>query len=111
MSDDCCQSIIDVSALQARQRRVLMVVLTVNVVTFIMMVAAAILSGSSSLLSGALDNFGDSLTYVLSLAVIGAANRAKAKVALFKGFMISAAAVAVAVQIGWRAFHPGNTDF
>ena len=111
MSDDCCQRIIDVSALQARQRRVLMVVLTVNVVTFIMMVAAAMLSGSSSLLSGALDNFGDSLTYVLSLAVIGAANTAKAKVALFKGFMISAAAVAVAVQIGWRAFHPETPIF
>lgn len=88
-----------------------MVVLIVNVVTFIMMVVAAVLSGSSSLLSGALDNFGDSLTYVLSLAVIGAANTAKAKVALFKGFMISAAAIAVAVQIAWRVFHPETPIF
>ncbi len=88
-----------------------MVVLIVNVVTFIMMVVAAVLSGSSSLLSGALDNLGDSLTYVLSLAVIGAANTAKAKVALFKGFMISAAAIAVAVQIAWRALHPETPIF
>lgn len=106
MSDSCCQGTIDVSALQARQRRVLIVVLAINVATFVMMVVAAVISGSSSLLSGALDNFGDSVTYVLSLAVIGATNTAKAKVALFKGLMIFSAALAVAFQIGWRVFHP-----
>lgn len=111
MSDSCCQGTIDVSALQARQRRVLMVVLSINVVTFVMMVAASYISGSSSLLSGALDNFGDSLTYMLSLAVIGATGTAKSKVALFKGFMISTAAVAVAVQIGWRMLHPETPIF
>lgn len=111
MSDSCCQGTIDVSVLQERQRRVLIVVLTINVATFFMMVAAAVISGSSSLLSGALDNFGDSMTYVLSLAVIGATNTAKAKVALFKGLMILAAALAVAFQIGWRAFHPETPIF
>lgn len=111
MSDSCCQGTIDVSALQARQRRVLIVVLAINAATFMMMVAAAVISGSSSLLSGALDNFGDSMTYVLSLAVIGATNTAKAKVALFKGLMILSAALAVAFQIGWRAFHPETPIF
>jgi len=67
-----------------------------------MMITAASLSGSSSLLSGALDNFGDALTYALSLAVVGASRSAKARVALFKGLLIFGAAVAVAVQIGWR---------
>jgi Co/Zn/Cd efflux system component len=85
-----------------RQRRVLVLVLVINAVTFLMMVAAAAFSGSSSLLSGALDNFGDALTYALSLAVVGAASAAKARVALFKGFLIFGAAVAVAVQISWR---------
>lgn len=102
MSDSCCQSQIDVSALEMRQRRVLVLVLVINAVTFLMMVAAAAFSGSSSLLSGALDNFGDALTYALSLAVVGAASAAKARVALFKGFLIFGAAVAVAVQISWR---------
>ncbi len=69
-------------------------------------VAAAIASGSSSLLSGALDNFGDALTYALSLAVVGATVAAKARVALFKGLMILGAALAVAFQIGWRILHP-----
>ncbi len=102
VSDSCCQSQIDAGALEVRQRRVLVLVLVINAVTFLMMVTAASLSGSSSLLSGALDNFGDALTYALSLAVIGAARTAKARVALFKGLLIFAAALAVAAQIGWR---------
>jgi Co/Zn/Cd efflux system component len=84
----------------------LIVVLAINVATFLLMVTASILSGSSSLLSGALDNFGDAVTYALSFAVVGAASAAKARVALFKGLMILSAALAVAFQIGWRLLHP-----
>ena len=102
---DCCNCEVDTRALAARQRRVLLAVLAINVVTFVMMVAASYLSGSSALLSGTLDNFGDAVTYALSFAVVGASGQAKARVALFKGLMILAAAVAVAVQIGWRLTH------
>ena len=100
--DSCCETQIDAGALEERQRRVLILVLVINAVTFIMMITAAALSGSSSLLSGALDNFGDALTYALSLAVIGATCAAKARVALFKGLLIFGSALAVAAQIGWR---------
>jgi len=102
MNDSCCQSQIDAGALEERQRRVLVLVLVINAATFLMMITAAGFSGSSSLLSGALDNFGDAVTYALSLAVIGAACAAKARVALFKGLLIFGAALAVAVQIAWR---------
>jgi len=102
VSDSCCENQIDASALEARQRRVLILVLVINAATFVMMVTAARFSGSSSLLSGALDNFGDALTYALSLAVVGATCAAKARVALFKGLLIFGAAIAVLVQIGWR---------
>jgi Co/Zn/Cd efflux system component len=105
MSDDCCQDSVDTTALQVRQRRILASVLVINATTFFMMVAAATVSGSSSLLSGALDNLGDALTYALSFAVVGSANMVKARVALFKGFLIMGAAIAVAIQIGWRLFH------
>ena len=111
MPDTCCATTIDIAALQARQRRVLTIVLAVNLATFVMMLAAAIYSGSSSLLSGGLDNLGDALTYLLSLAVIGASGRAKAGVALFKGALILAASLAVAIQIGWRLLHPGVPIF
>lgn len=111
MPDTCCATTIDIAALQARQRRVLTIVLAVNLATFVMMLAAAIYSGSSSLLSGGLDNLGDALTYLLSLAVIGASGRATAGVALFKGALILGAALAVAIQIGWRLLHPGVPIF
>ena len=105
MNDSCCQSQIDAGALEERQRRVLVLVLVINAATFLMMITAAGFSGSSSLLSGALDNFGDAVTYALSLAVIGATCAAKARVALFKGLLIFGAALAVAVQIAWRISH------
>lgn len=102
---DCCNCEVDTRALAARQRRVLLAVLTINIVTFVTMLTASYLSGSSALLSGTLDNFGDAVTYALSFAVVGASVQAKARVALFKGLMILAAAAAVAVQIGWRLTH------
>lgn len=103
---DGCNCEVDTRALAARQRRILLIVLAINVATFLMMVAAAFLSGSSALLSGTLDNFGDAVTYGLSFAVVGASASAKARVALFKGSMILLAAIAVAFQIGWRVMHP-----
>lgn len=111
MADSCCGGTVDIRAMEARQRRVLMIVLAINAGTFVMMLGAAIYSGSSSLLSGGLDNFGDALTYLLSLVVVGAGARAKAKVALLKGLLILGAAVAVAIQIGWQLAHPGVPVF
>lgn len=99
---ECCNCDIDTRALAERQRRVLLIVLAVNIVTFAMMVGASILSGSSALLSGTLDNFGDAVTYGLSFVVVSASATAKARVAFLKGLLILGAAVAVALQIGWR---------
>ena len=106
MSDSCCGGTVDLAAMQARQRRVLMIVLAINLATFGMMLGAALYGRSSSLLSGSLDNLGDALTYLLSLAVIGASAAAKARVAVVKGLLILGAALAVAVQIVWRLLHP-----
>ncbi len=107
MSDCCgCGKTLEVERMQAGQRRVLRWVLAINLLTFVMMMAAAWHSGSASLLSGSLDNLGDALTYALSLAVVGASVTAKARVALFKALFILAAAVAVAVGIGWKLAHP-----
>ena len=102
MADDCCSNTIDLANLASRQRKVLGWVFGINVATFIGMVAASVLSGSSALLSGTLDNLGDALTYALSMAVVGASTQAKARVAFLKGLLILGAALAVAAQIGWR---------
>jgi len=110
MSDSCCHRQLN-AALETQQRRILTYVLVINVLTFLMMVAGAIISGSSSLLSGTLDNLGDALTYALSLAVVGAGRVAKARVAMFKAVLIFGAALAVAVQIGWHISHLKTPGF
>jgi len=99
---DCCGAPINVAELEARQRRVLTWVLCINLCTFLMMVGASYLSGSSALLSGTLDNLGDALTYGMSLMVVGAGAAVKARVAFLKGLLILGAAMAVAAQIIWR---------
>jgi Co/Zn/Cd efflux system component len=104
---DCCDCEVDTRALAARQRRVLLIVMAINITTFALMVVASLLSKSTALLSGTLDNFGDALTYALSFLVVGASAAAKARVALFKGLLILGAALAVALQIAWRVVHPG----
>jgi Co/Zn/Cd efflux system component len=106
VSDCCSCESVNARQLEGRQRRVLLMVLAINIGTFLMMVGASVISGSSALLSGTLDNFGDAVTYGLSFAVVGATAAAKARVALFKSAMILAAAVAVAVQIAWRLATP-----
>lgn len=106
MTENCCNSDLELATLAKRQKQVLVWVLVINVTTFGMMVAGSLVSGSSSLLSGTLDNLGDAITYALSLAVVGAGSAAKARVALLKGLLISAAAIAVAAQIGWHIVYP-----
>jgi len=107
MSKKCCDTPIEFADLARQQRRVLVRVLVINVFAFAVMVGGSLLSGSSSLLSGTLDNFGDAVTYALSLAVVGAGQAAKARIAIVKGLLISGAAVAVGLQIGWSILNPG----
>ncbi len=106
MSDHCCGNTLELRAMEAKQRKVLTRVMLINIASCIMMFTAAWMSHSTSLLSGTLDNLGDALTYLLSLMVIGASLKWKARVALFKGLLILGAAIAVAAQIVWRLTHP-----
>ncbi len=73
---------------------------------FVIIAAAALYADSSSLLSDSLDNFGDALTYALSIYAVTRGANIKAKVALFKGWLIFLAACIVAAQIGYRLFVP-----
>jgi len=106
MSDACCAPLIDVVQLRGRHKRVLRAVLAINLATFVWMIGAAILSRSSAVLSGGLDNFGDALTYAFSLAVVGSTAVAHARVAILKGVLILGAATVVAIQIVLRVANP-----
>jgi Co/Zn/Cd efflux system component len=110
MGNDCCD-VMDLGTTQARQRRILAVVLAINVATFALMVVAGIVASSTSLLGGSLDNLGDSLTYALSLAVVGATHQRQSRVALVKGLLILGAAAFVAFQIAYRIYNPSLPIF
>lgn len=102
----CCDQGCAPDALLKRQRGTLRVVLAINAVMFAVIVAAALYGGSSALLSDSLDNFGDALTYGLSLYAVSRGRADKARVALFKGMLILIAASAVVVQIIWKLRAP-----
>lgn len=73
---------------------------------FMVIVLAALVGKSTALMADSLDNFGDALTYALSLYVVSRGTTAKAKVALFKGGLILLAAIAVAAQVIYKLFVP-----
>ncbi|WP_020563083.1 cation transporter [Methylosarcina fibrata] len=92
--------------LQKRQRGTLWAVLGINVLMFIVIVAAAFYGKSSALLSDSLDNLGDALTYGISLYAVSRGAVFKARVALFKGALIFLAAYAVAAQVVFKLLTP-----
>lgn len=103
---DCCEDTCALEALRERQRGTLQIVLGINAVMFAVIAAAALYSGSTALLADSLDNFGDALTYGLSLYAVAKGAIAKARVALFKGMLIFGAAAIVAAQVIYRLFVP-----
>lgn len=107
----CCDNGCEITARNERQRTTLKWVLAINAVMFLVIVAAALYADSTALLSDSLDNLGDAITYALSLYAVALGSRAKAKVALFKGVLILAAALAVAGQIAWKLAHPALPVF
>jgi Co/Zn/Cd efflux system component len=68
-----------------RYRRVLWIALGVNLIMFLVEIAASLLSGSVSLRADAADFLGDAANYALALAVFGMALRWRASAALLKG--------------------------
>jgi Co/Zn/Cd efflux system component len=107
----CCDHDCSLDRLRERQRGTLRLVLGINAVMFVVVAAAAIRGDSSALLADSLDNLGDALTYGLSLYAVSRGATAKARVALFKGGLILLAALAVAAQVVYRLFEPGQPLF
>jgi len=86
----CCNNDHGFDGTSADYRRRLWAVIAINAAMFLVEMGAGYLAGSQALKADALDFFGDSLTYGLSLAVIGAPLRVRSSAALFKGFSLLA---------------------
>ncbi len=88
----------------SRFRRVLWLALVVNAIMFFVEIITSWLSGSAALQADALDFLGDSLSYVISLSVLGMGLRARASAALFKGTTMAAFGVWVLGTATYRIF-------
>jgi len=88
--------------MDARYRRVLWTVIAINATMFMVEMLAGHVAGSKALQADALDFLGDTLTYGLSLAVIGASLRARSAAALLKGASLSLMGLWV---LGSTAYH------
>ena len=109
---DCCNDKeCAIEALQERQSSTLRVVLAINVVMFVIELTSGLLAKSTALLSDSLDNLGDALTYGLSLYAVSRGARLKAKIAFFKGGLITLAGLFVFGQVVYRMIHPSVPVF
>jgi len=73
-----------------RYKRVLWTVIGINAAMFLAEMLAGHVAGSQALKADALDFLADTITYGLSLAVIGASLKTRAAAALSKGISLSA---------------------
>jgi Co/Zn/Cd efflux system component len=90
VEDSCCPKGVPVfDGVDPRHKRVLWTVIAINGAMFVTEMAAGLLAGSQALKADALDFLTDTVTYGLSLAVIGATLRTRATAALAKGVSLS----------------------
>jgi len=89
VSASCCGHAAKFDGLDPRYKRTLWLVIAINAAMFVVELAAGVLAGSQALQADALDFLGDTLTYGLSLAVIGMSQRIRATAALAKGISLT----------------------
>lgn len=90
MAAGCCNQQPKFDGLSVGFRRALWVVIAINAAMFAVEMTAGALAGSQALKADALDFLGDTLTYGISLFVLGMSLRVRAMAALLKGVSLAA---------------------
>lgn len=106
--DDCCTKKgeeIASLALKDGQRRVLLIVLAINVSMFVIEFGAGLIARSSALQADAVDMLGDAFVYGLSLFVIDRGRKWEAAAALVKGSVILLLFVVIMLEIVLKLAH------
>jgi Co/Zn/Cd efflux system component len=91
-------------------RRVLAAVIAINAFMFCIEMTAGVMAGSQALKADALDFLADTLTYAMSLAVIGRPLRVRAAAALIKGLSLAAVGLWVLASTVYRVVFLGMPD-
>lgn len=89
MGAHCCDDV-KFDGLDPAYRRVLLIVIAINAIMFLVEMPMGFVGQSQALKADALDFLGDTLTYTISLAVIGKSLSLRAKVAMAKGISLAA---------------------
>lgn len=110
MSGCNCESNVQFDGISATYKRVLLVVIAINIVMFGVEMAASVQARSMALRADALDFLGDSLTYTITLLVIGHSLRWRSMAALFKGLTLAAMGVWVLSSSFYRVFILAQPD-
>lgn len=103
MGHDCCHSH-DFDGMNDDYKRRLWVVIALNAVMFVVEIIAGSIAGSQALWADSLDFLADTLTYGISLAVIGMPIRVRSNVALLKGISLSVMGVWVLASTVYQVF-------
>jgi Co/Zn/Cd efflux system component len=96
---DCCEITADFTE---RQRRVLRVVLWINVAMFLVESAAGVLAHSTALLADSVDMLGDAIVYGFSLYVVVRGPVWQARGALLKGVIMAAFGAGVLAEVALK---------
>lgn len=103
-TNECgCSNNVAFDGMDARYRQALWLVIALNAAMFGVEMGAGVLAGSQALQADALDFLGDTLTYGLSLAVIGTSLRIRATAALIKAATLGLMGVWVLGSTLWHA--------
>ena len=98
--DACCETMVEeLTALQGKQRRVLLIVFALNAAMFGVEFVSGWIAHSSALTADSLDMFGDALIFAMSLHAVGRGVRWQTGIALVKGAAMAALGLTVVGQI------------
>ena len=89
MGAHCCDDV-KFDGMDPVYRRVLFIVIAINAIMFLVEMPMGFIGQSQALKADALDFLGDTLTYTISLLVIGKSLSLRAKVAMLKGISLAA---------------------
>ena len=102
MADDCCSKKGETLTELARkkdQRRVLVIVMVINLAMFFAEFGGGLVARSSALMADSVDMLGDAFVYALSLYALHRGARWEAGVAIAKGGIILVFGIAIIIEI------------
>ena len=102
MPNNCCDT--NEHNWDCKYRKILWVVLFINLGMFVLEIFSGLISGSQSLLADSLDFFSDAANYGISLYVLSKSVTLRAKASLIKGYSMGVFGIFVALSTIYKVF-------